>query len=240
MVKLSGFFFKLSDILFIYTHVRHVHIFFLQIANSVACLGIALPHPYPETMKAFSLFSLDFFPLRCLSSSYFEETYFWSAIPLLFVIIIVLFFAASASRALAANIALDRSRQLRHLFNRCMANLLLMTYLVLPPVSFKQYEGLACHSLKDKKFLRADTSIDCVSTAYFEFRRMNGVCIAIYSAITPMWLYLLWNQRRRLNPPTTDLRLAYHLRDMDEMLAHLRFLFDAYHPRFYYFEAIEM
>ena len=213
--------------------------------NSVAVsLGVTLPYPYPQMMRVFSIFSLNFLPLSCLpSSNYFTETYLWSALPLLFAFIIVLFSVASTAFALIKD-SIGRSRglsyQLSCLFERCVSYILLMTYLVLPPVSLKQFQGLDCQSIRGKSFLRVDTSINCRSTAYGDFRIINGFCVALYMAIPPMWLYFLWKQRRRLNPPTSDLRLAYHLRDSDEELAYLSFLFAPYRPRFYFFEPIEM
>jgi len=207
----------------------------------VVSLGIPLPQPFPNMMNAFSFLSLNFLPLSCLSSNYFNETYFWSALPMIFAIAIVLYFAAnSASAYMEKILTAHQSRQQRHLFDRCATYLLMMTYLVLPPVSLKQYQGLDCQSIRGQSFLRINTSINCHSAEYYQFRRLNGICIAAYSAIPPMWLYFLWKQRRRLNPPTSDLRLAYHLRDSDEQLAPLRFLFVPYQPHFYYFEAIEM
>ena len=191
-------------------------------------------------MNTLSFFSLNFLPLSCLpSSSYFTETYLWSALPLLFAVIIVLYFTVRTSCVLG-NISIDRSYQLSHLIDRCVSYILLMTYLVLPPVSLKQFQGLDCQSIRGESFLRVDTSINCRSTAYGDFRIINGFCVALYMAIPPMWLYFLWKQRQRLNPPTKDLRLAYHLRDSDEHLAYLHFLFIPYRPCFYYFEAIEM
>jgi hypothetical protein len=193
-------------------------------------------------MSSFSFISLNFLPVSCLPfSNYYKETYLWSALPLLFALTIVLYSAVSAAFVLEGTISVEKPNQLRHLFNRCISYLLLMSYLVLPPISLKQYQGLNCQSIRGgKSFLRIDTSIDCDSNAYHQFRSINGLCIAVYSAIPPMWLYFLWKQRHRLNPPTSDLRLAYHLRDSDKQLAYLSFLFAPYQPRFFYFEAVEM
>jgi hypothetical protein len=135
--------------------------------------------------------------------------------------------------------SIDRAQRISRLYESCSTYLLLMTYLVLPPVSLKQYQGLNCQSIRGGSFLRIDTSIDCDSEAYVYFSRINVLCIAIYMTIPPVWLYLLWKRRQRLNPPTSDLKLAYHLRDSDEQLATLHFLFVAYQPRFYYFEPLK-
>jgi len=219
-----------------------VYLTFLQIVNSVVVsLGIAMPNPYSKMLSAFSIFSLDFLPLSCAPhSNYFNETYFWSAIPPLSAILVVLYFASSAACMFIGGLSINRSHLQRHLFDRCITYILFLTYLVLPPISLKQYQGLECQTILGERFLRIDTSINCDSDAYQQFRLINVLCIAIYSAIPPTWLYLLWKQRRLLNPPTSDVRLAYHLRDSNQQLAPLRFLFDAYQPRFYYFEAVEM
>jgi len=210
--------------------------------NSVTLsLGITLPHPFPDMMNVFSIFSLDFLPFRCFTSHYFNETYLWSVLPLLITIITILYFAVRASCVVKDIMSIEhRLHQLRFLFERCVTYILLMTYLVLPPVSLKQFQGLNCQSIRGESFLRVDTSIDCNSASYSHFRLINGLSVVIYMVIPSLWLYILWKQRRRLNPPTSDLRLAYHLRDKDAQLAYLSFLFTPYQPRFYFFESIEM
>ena len=175
-----------------------------------------------------------------MSSNYFTETYLWSALPLILAFVILLYFAARAACLFVGSNSIDRSRHQSQLYGSCATYLLLMTYLVLPPVSLKQFQSLNCQSIRGESFLRIDSSINCNSEAYFNFQQMIGFCVALQMTIPPFWLYLLWKQRRRLNPPTNDLRLAYHMRDSDEQLAPLSFLFAPYQPSFYYFESLEM
>jgi hypothetical protein len=54
---------------------------------------------------------------------------------------------------------------------------------------------------------------------------------------------LMWRVRDKLNPPTapnTSLETITTLRDQDQTLAPLRFLFVPYLPRFYFWEVIEL
>jgi hypothetical protein len=91
-----------------------------------------------------------------------------------------------------------------------------------------------------ERYLRVDTSIDCSSSDFRTFRVVNGLFIFVYLSIPLLWAVLLYLARDRLNPRTSDRRLAYFLRDNDLSLAPIRFLFSVYKPNVYYFESFEM
>lgn len=69
---------------------------------------------------------------------------------------------------------------------------------------------------------------------------MDGLFIAVYLGIPALWLLLLCRRRSDLNPCPRDLRFALFLRDRDDSLEPIRFLFDIYLPQYYYFEVVEM
>jgi hypothetical protein len=118
--------------------------------------------------------------------------------------------------------------------------MLVLTYLVLPPVRLKQYQVLNCNRIPGRSFLCIDTGISCKAPMYKLFRLADIAFIFAYMSIPPIWFYLLYRVRNRLNPPTADVRLAVFLRGNDPKLSSLRFLFDAYLPKYFYFETVEM
>ena len=72
------------------------------------------------------------------------------------------------------------------------------------------------------------------------FRLLDGFFIVLYLGIPALWLLLLCRRRAELNPAPNDLRFALFLRDRNNSLKPLRFLFDAYLPEYFYFEVVEM
>ena len=71
---------------------------------------------------------------------------------------------------------------------------------------------------------------------------MNSLFVCFYMSVPLSWLVLLFRLRRRLNPPTTsaDAGLVLWMRDRDTTLSPVRFLFEVYHPHYYYWEALEL
>ena len=121
--------------------------------------------------------------------------------------------------------------------------LLLLGFLVIPSVALKQLQGMDCVTVAKKRDLRIDTSIDCDSHEFKVFRVINGLFVLIYLTTPLVWLVLMVARRERLNPaPTTgsDKRLSLYLRDQDEGLRPLRFLFSAYQPSMFFMEVVEM
>ncbi len=82
--------------------------------------------------------------------------------------------------------------------------------------------------------------VNCDSPSFHRFRRIDMLLIVCYMAIPPAWLVILFRNRTKLNPTTDDPRLAIFLRNSDPDLSSLRFLFAAYRPHFFFWEAIEM
>jgi len=123
---------------------------------------------------------------------------------------------------------------------------------VLPPVTFKQLQALDCVTVAGESFLRIDTSIDCHSRLFQSFTTVNGFFLALYLATPFVWLFLLFRERKKLNPSTSahgdddsaqPQKVFDHIltaRDGDLSLQPLRFLFGLYQPRFYYLECLEM
>jgi hypothetical protein len=208
-----------------------------QIVQSATwSIDVVFPSPFKEMMSVFSVFSFDFLSLECFftNSNQFLSVYLWSATPLLLAVVLVV---AHVTR-------LNRRSDVDALSWSSLANqILLLGYLVLPPVSLKQLQALDCVVIAGKSYLRIDTSIDCDSDAYAAFMLVDGLFITVYLSIPLVWMLLLYANRGRLNPSSvtgSDKKHALFLRDNDQGLFPLRFLFASYKPEFYFAEVIEM
>lgn len=184
-------------------------------------------------MGILSFFSFDFLGFECLfkDADQYLSVFAWSTAPML-IAVFLCFVHIARQVATGGTSASSLSNQL-----------LLLGYLVLPPVSLKQFQALDCVTVAERCYLRIDTSIDCDSDQFKAFVLVDVIFIAVYLSIPLVWLVLLSKYRERLNPaPVTgsDQRHALFLRDNDEELRHLRFLFASYKPSFFFAECIEM
>jgi hypothetical protein len=85
---------------------------------------------------------------------------------------------------------------------------LLNFFLLLPPVSRKQFSALNCFDLNGMQLLRVDTMVDCTSKQYQLFRVINAAFIAIYMGIPLYWAVLIHRHRNVLNPHSQN-RCSY-------------------------------
>jgi hypothetical protein len=114
---------------------------------------------------------------------------------------------------------------------------------VLPSVALKQLQALDCIDVAGGSYLRIDTSIDCDSPEFRSFRAVNGLFATAYLTMPLVWLALLCVHREQLNPlqsTRADRKLVIFLRDHNDALAPLRFLFGAYRPPVFFMEVAEM
>lgn len=121
---------------------------------------------------------------------------------------------------------------------------LLFTYLVLPAVSTVIFRMFPCHNIDpnnentthDNFYLRADYSINCSSDRYFVgvyFAALMGV---IYVIGIPLYTFLVLYRcrdfiRDRYGTHTEEMRMVYFRK-----LKPIRFLFDAYKPKYWYWD----
>ena len=113
------------------------------------------------------------------------------------------------------------------------AALLLLSFVVVPPCSMVQLQGMRCRTLPHdgSSFLVIDARIDCHSYEYREFLVLNVLFALIYLLVLPMlWLYLLWNVRHLMNPPGVQMATALKNRAQELELSALSFLFSDYRP----------
>jgi hypothetical protein len=202
---------------------------------------VRFPSPFADMLGFMNLFALDFPSLECLqhgsnSERYFSRLYLWSVVPLaveimigLHCLVMLKWFSLSKREAIIS----------RHVW---MA--LFVTYLVLPAVANKHFQSLDCITFKDEgiSFLRADSGISCYSQGYESFRVILILFIIIYQSIPILWYVILRKHKHMLNreSPDHDEALELHIRDNAEGLDYIRFLFQDYKVKIWWFEVFEM
>jgi hypothetical protein len=215
-----------------------------QIVQSVSFnLDVRFPEPYSTFTRMLSFVQVDFLSMDCLQSNYYYGVYFASFFPLVIVLMIWGVFAlrllgvTATERMTGTDSRTTRTR----LFAAHMQAFLMLVYVVVPPVSNIQFKALSCMKLENgDSYLRADTSIDCNSDGYAFFRNVDIILVLIYQSMPLLYIVLLLRVRDRLQPAASSSELALQLRDNDEQLASVRFLFQDYQCAWWFFEVLDM
>ena len=225
-------------------------------------LDIRYPQPFSSLLGLLGIFSMDFLALECFQGSgvapderYFATVLLYSIIPILLASLVAV---AGVARAFIARSILLRAKQhtsssssagdvsaaVGRIANQHVFLLLLLSYLVLPPVASKQFQALDCIPLSHSgaSVLRSDTAIDCHGADYQNFRAAVIFLIFAYQSVPVLWLALLFRRRSMLNPSMNnrDARLALYMRDHNSSLDTIRFLFHDYKCSKWWFEIVEM
>jgi hypothetical protein len=128
---------------------------FFSFSSVTWTLDVDFPSPFKEMMQLSSLFSLDFLSLECLSerSNHFTSVLIWSATPLCIVALNAAVFWGRVLRAkvggrrqLDAVAAREKVAELKATHFKYF---LLLSYVVLPPVSLKQFQALDCQHINN-------------------------------------------------------------------------------------------
>jgi hypothetical protein len=197
-------------------------------------------------LSSLSIMSFDFLNLECLNNNggraYFIAVYLWCILPILLgVVIVVLGVLRYEIQAVGMPAIMFKSR--KQIESQHVWMLLFLSYIVLPPVSNRQLGVFDCITLvSGKRYLRSDTSIDCDSWSYQEFSTHVVMFVIAYQLIPIVWILLLYRHRESLNPPTSqvDERLAVYIRNKNEDLTSLKFLFEDYKCSKWWFEVVDM
>jgi hypothetical protein len=243
--------------------------FCLQIVSTISWnLSVPFPEPSTALLFALSFLQLDFLSLDCVSgqSNYFNRVLVVALTPIFLSLVLGVLFVV---RRFGALLSTETQRSTR-IANQHAWAFLLLTYCVLPPVSMVLFQALDCETLQPSgtTFLRSDSSIDCRSSAYLEFKAVVSFFIAVYQGLPLMWLALMWRVSSRLNPrikkhgggggggggggdataaaaaaaspSSAQLEVILEKRNVDPGLQYLNFLWSDYTPARWYYEVIEM
>jgi hypothetical protein len=205
------------------------------------------PPPFRQLLSYLSVVSLDFLAFECLTTgnqngAHFLAVYIYCFVPILLAFFIVCL-ALIRIQLVKAEYSHVRFSEKTRIKNQHYWLLLFLSYLVLPPITSKQLQNLDCITLySGETFLREHTVIECDSDEYKHFRIVLILFIIAYQAIPLFWITQLYMSRRELDPVTSnhDENLALYIRDHNEQLSPLKFLFVDYRCSKWWFEVVEM
>jgi len=171
----------------------------------------------------------------------YKSVYLWSSVPIILAVLNWVIFAGRYFWGLCST-----SQQLlkQHTFVFLMGG-----YLCLPSVMRVQLQSIDCLELHPHEmYLRIDTSVDCTSKSFEQFKVIDVIFIVVCLLVPLLWFFLLW---QRLNPSSfhgqaltisrnNSITLLRSQQLADEGLSSFSFLFVPYRPYFYYLEVVEV
>jgi hypothetical protein len=199
-------------------------------------IRLQYPSPFTNMLGFMGVFSFDFLALECMSSGkkkYFGTVYLWCILPIVLSLMLVV---VGLFRTMVPQSAESR----RTIRNQHIWLLLFLSYMVLPSVSSKQLQSLDCVPINGESFVRSETSIDCASSEYLDFRAVVIMFILLYQLIPIIWMVSLFRNRHVLNAASGDVARALYIREHNPNLHHLRFLFNDYKCDRWWFEIADM
>eukprot|EP00903_Cladosiphon_okamuranus_P016944 g15619.t1 len=147
--------------------------------------------------------------------------------------------AVLAVLALTHTVARSRNRHspaaLKAVKGKHLSVALFVMFIVYSSVSFTVFQTFGCETLDDGvKYLRADYSLTCSTSAHTAWRAYAGLMIFVYPVGIPaIFAWWLISNRRDLQ------RVGVGDSSISERLEPMRDLWEPYKPRRYYYEVVE-
>jgi hypothetical protein len=131
-------------------------------------LDITFPPPFNELLGILAIFSLDFLALECfqedVANRLFTTVYLWATIPIIFAAMIFIAggIRVGIHRSWNFELSDDGGPEQAKIMSQHVWALLLLSYLVLPPVTSKLLVSLDCIPFNHdgSSFLRVDTGMN--------------------------------------------------------------------------------
>jgi hypothetical protein len=207
-------------------------------------MDIDYPSPFSDMINGLGFLSFNFAGFDCAGYSAYDKVIIVSAAPLGFGVLIVLFGLIRIVIIKLRKKIENRVKIIGQILSQHVWALLLLSYLVLPPIMMMQFQILDCfefNSTDKSRVSRVDTSIDCDSRGHKAFEVLDITFICIYLSIPFIWIVMLHRSREHLFPfGVNDEETIVMLRDEDTKIDALRFLFESYRPNMVYWESFEM
>ena len=225
---------------------------YFQVVGGLGSLfGIEFP-PYYKKVTSFlgGLVSLDFIsilPLGCMApTDFYNALLVYTLLPILISAVLIGYYIFLSRRS--DDKAISRRIKVFETF-------LVLTFLVLPTVSVKIFSTFACHAFDNgRSFLKVDYSIDCQAPQHSQFVQFASLMVLVYPiGIPAMYYYLLWKKKALLDPGQEEKEhrmsdedaLRETLKEREELeekypdMKSLRFLYESYEPKYWWFELFE-
>lgn len=206
-------------------------------------LSVEFPANFTSFISSLGFINLDFveaLPLDCyMENNYIRQLVVMTCTPI--ILSLLLFMASKIYECVKPD---HKDAIHTHYFSF----FLVLTFLVFPSVSGKIFRTFSCDELDNgKSYLRADYSIDCDSNEYSFGIYWAILMIFIYPVGIPLLYFcLLYSKRNELNPDIDEKveaeeleALKLEMREENDSLASISFLFDAYEPQLWWWEVLE-
>ena len=197
-----------------------------------AVANVTFPHVYQRFLDALDVFNFDLtwiLSAGCVVDVDFHDRLLVSTITPL----VALLFLAGTYIA-ARNLNRGKAEAVRVVWNKHVAMVLLLTFLVYSSVSAALFKTFACERLDDSNiYLRADYRIQCDSSKHKAIEVYAGIMIAVYTVGIPAFYgYLLFRDRHILTKNEADRETIPHITTTSD-------LWKPYKPSVFYYEVIE-
>ena len=193
--------------------------------------NLTLPENLVRFLSSISIFKLNLFQFvsfQCIKSDYdyYDTALAMTLIPVCLLVPLLLVGATIGKRFKVVK-------------RRCSNIALALTYIVLPTVTTAVFGLFPCDYFDDgtgggtQRFLRADYGLSCDSKQYKLFVGFGVLNVILYPIVIPaIYSLLLFRKRDRINQPVA-------IRELDDSVLPLSFLFESYHPQYWWFEIFE-
>lgn len=194
---------------------------YFQVVSLVGSVfEVPFPTWYREWMVSLSVFSLNIFdmlPFSCMAGGFnFHSRLFLAAFAgiILQVVVVLMYVLYRLRKGNDKDTGKDTSSSV-------LGWALFLLFLVYPPTSSTTFEAFNCNDLgKMGKYLRSDYTINCDGTQHALAEAIAWTTVVSFA----------------LGVPLLFLALIHH----DRNAKFLRFFCDSYHPRYYYWECIDI
>ena len=207
----------------------------VQVLQSVSVnMDTVFPPIYTAFQKNMNFVNFDISGFECQGIDVLAKVVIISLSPLVLMLLVVLVALGRWS------FALNGMQRHRIVVQHSWA-LLLLSYIVLPPVAQAQLQAMNCRKFNHSGdvVLRVDTGIDCTSTVYQSFTAVNAIFIFAYLSLPIAWYAILHRVKADLFPHgVSNPHLLRVLRKKNPELTQYRFLFETYRPNLAYFGAL--
>ena len=120
---------------------------------------------------------------------------------------------------------------------------IIMTYVLFPSICTIIFSAFVCEEFDDgSSYMRADYSTSCDSAEYNGIYGLASLMIFVYPlGIPTMYFVLMYRSRDKLDPQKffTDMSLGEAVWKREHEVNHLKFLYDAFLPHYWWTEVME-
>jgi hypothetical protein len=222
---------------------------------------LALPRiPFFSTLTSYlgilSFNLLSYFKFQCeIQVNFYDKLLFITLLPLVLTPLLYLFYYLKAFFALLQN-SNNPSFSYWDAKRKATYSFLVILFVIFAPSSTIILQTFVCEDFDDgTSYMYADYHLSCHTNTHQFYVLYAAFMVLLYPIGIPLfYLYLLWSNLSAINPPTkrvvkeTERHIVsseiiqlekLNLRDNDDNITHLSFLFESYRPGAWYFEVIE-